>query len=411
MCVEAIKEWRKWNDELASGDDLPPGMSSKDRVFINNGTTSLSGRSSMDKYELDSIDSMKTTGVKDAMLVTADEKDQVEAVRQGLAFATDPFGRKKRNLPYIGLLDTTGGYAVADKACWLALHKAKRLGVRFVLGRHTGALKAFRYSDMARTELSGIVTIDDKFHAGSLVLVACGGWTPSLIPELDGFSETTAGSVAFVKIPRSSPLSERFSHENFPSFQYKMHEGRNGGLYGFPCDDRGLLKVGYRGIKYTNPVMQLDGKERSVPVTRWTRPFHTSKIPAHALKVIDQFIDDELPEIRAEGLGVTSTRLCWYTDTFDDHYIIDYVPNKRNLMVATGGSGHAFKFLPVIGKHVVDIWEGVGTNQLLKKRWMWRKQAPGQTPSNVIMEGSEGPNTLSKADLVAPEVENIMAKL
>ncbi|KAJ5100517.1 Sarcosine oxidase protein [Penicillium angulare] len=410
MCTEAINEWLKWNTELASGNDLPPHMSSKDRVFINNGCTSLNGTTSMHNYDIDSIASMRAAGLKNSALITSDKQDQSEAKRQGLAFAIDPFNRQKRGLPYTSLLDTTAGYAIAHKACWLALHKAKRLGVHFVLGGHKGTLKELCYKDKAQTEISGITTMDGKFHAGSLVLVACGGWTPSLVTELDGLCETTAGSVAFVKIPRGSTLFERFSPENFPTFMYKMGGGKNGGLYGFARDDRGQMKIGYRGTKYTNPTMQADGKVRSVPVTRWTRPFHTSQIPGHALNIINQFIDEELPEIRAEGLGVTSTRLCWYTDTFDDHYLIDYVPGKKNLMVATGGSGHAFKFLPVIGRHVVDIWEGKETNTLPKKNWLWRKQVMGETPYNVIMQGHDGPNVLSNSNLVSAGVQN-MAKL
>jgi glycine/D-amino acid oxidase-like deaminating enzyme len=35
--------------------------------------------------------------------------------------------------------------------------------------------------------------------------------------------------------------------------------------------------------------------------------------------------------------------MCWYTDSIDDSFVIDYVPGYENsLFVASGGSGHGF---------------------------------------------------------------------
>ncbi|KAG7876364.1 hypothetical protein KL938_004432 [Ogataea parapolymorpha] len=48
------------------------------------------------------------------------------------------------------------------------------------------------------------------------------------------------------------------------------------------------------------------------------------------------------------------TKLLWYTDAINSDFVIDFVPGYQNLIVGTGGSLHAFKFLPVLGKTVVD---------------------------------------------------------
>lgn len=82
------------------------------------------------------------------------------------------------------------------------------------------------------------------------------------------------------------------------------------------------------------------------------------------------------------------------------------MPKKKNLMVATGGSGHGFKYLPVLGKYVVDIIEGkedgdMGTE--LRKRWMWRSLGAGEKAYNVIGEGKYGERTLAKQVLVKDE--------
>ena len=42
---------------------------------------------------------------------------------------------------------------------------------------------------------------------------------------------------------------------------------------------------------------------------------------------------------------------CMYTNSKDDHFIIDFLPESNNqVIIATGFSGHGFKFVPVIGE-------------------------------------------------------------
>ncbi|KAK7425063.1 hypothetical protein QQZ08_008339 [Neonectria magnoliae] len=113
--------------------------------------------------------------------------------------------------------------------------------------------------------------------------MACGAYTPVLVPELDGLCEATAGSVVVFQIPKTSPLFTRLAPENFPFWMYNMRSGSDGGLYEFPVDSQGLFKIVYRGTKYTDPQLQRDGKERSVPVTRYTRGESVTKIPAKAM--------------------------------------------------------------------------------------------------------------------------------
>lgn len=47
-----------------------------------------------------------------------------------------------------------------------------------------------------------------------------------------------------------------------------------------------------------------------------------------------------------------------YTDSPDGDWVIGHFPGDSGLFLATSGSGHAFKFLPNIGRVVVDILRG-----------------------------------------------------
>jgi sarcosine oxidase / L-pipecolate oxidase len=84
------------------------------------------------------------------------------------------------------------------------------------------------------------------------------------------------------------------------------------------------------------------------------------------------------------------TRICWYSDSYDNYLIVDRVPGHEGLMVATGDSGHAFKYLSNVGNWIVDVMENIGLDRPAVKSWRWRQQNAGEVPINVLMEGSRG---------------------
>lgn len=72
-------------------------------------------------------------------------------------------------------------------------------------------------------------------------------------------------------------------------------------------------------------------------------------------------------------------------------------------MIATGGSGHAFKFLPVLGRFVARRVEGraeTDEERELLQRWQWRSLKDGEKPYNEIMKGLDDPNTLQRVHMV-----------
>lgn len=380
-------------------------MTPHDVVFVQNGHLTCSDATVLPDFELATIENMQRAGHHGTQLINNEERDIHLASQKGLESALQPFSKD-----VLGVLDTTGGYVLADKACRFALHKASQLGVRFALGPESGLFTSFTYDSSSGTKVvTGITTADGKSHAAALTIICCGGWTPSLLPSLDSLCETTAGSVFMLHIPESSPLRPRFHHSRFPSWSFNMRDhGAQGGLYGFPVDEHGTLKIGYRGTKYTNPQPQPDGQERSVPVTRWSGNKRDSsatsaftQVPQQAHDVVTRFLNEYLPELGNAGIHILETRLCWYTDSFDNQYVIDRVPGYENLMCATGGSGHAFKFLPNIGNWVVDVIEGVGLDRPAIKAWRWRTLKDGEEPVNKLMEGSEGSRALQNVPLVS----------
>jgi glycine/D-amino acid oxidase-like deaminating enzyme len=67
---------------------------------------------------------------------------------------------------------------------------------------------------------------------------------------------------------------------------------------------------------------------------------------------------------------VAETRTCYYCDTFDGYFWIGPDPDRRGLVVASGGSGHGFKFAPILGPLVADAVEG--TTSRFGEPFLWR---------------------------------------
>lgn len=47
--------------------------------------------------------------------------------------------------------------------------------------------------------------------------------------------------------------------------------------------------------------------------------------------------------------------VCMYTNTPDEHFIIDFHPSNKNIIIASPCSGHGFKFSSLIGKMIADM--------------------------------------------------------
>lgn len=209
MAFDAIEHWNQWNAEIRAGQNLPDGMTKDEVLFINTGNVSMTIQPGLSPFEQATRESMRKAGKDQTQIVLEVPEDVKRAQAQGLGHAVNPFGREKN----YGSLDTSAGVVYADKACRFALNKVKGLGVKTVFGAKAGAfVKLFEKDGW----VSGMQTADGREHESVLTIMACGGWTPALVPQLDGLCETTAGSVATFKVPRSSELWDSLAPERFP---------------------------------------------------------------------------------------------------------------------------------------------------------------------------------------------------
>lgn len=307
---------------------------------------------------------------------------------------------KKRVPKLEGAFDSVSGVLYASRCLQYAYFLCKSMGVKFIYGGPKGTFKEYMYRD--KNKIQGIVTEDGKKHYADLVVINCGPWSTNLVPELDGINEATAGNILTCKIPDSrKDLKAKYSSRNFPMFGWKTGHSREhdymAGLFMFPCmEPEGYMKIIVRQKKYTNPEVTKEGRIVSIPKTSNSSP-PFKYLTKHIVKQVEEWLNIFFPDL--VDLKWESSIL-WYTDTINNDYIYDFVPNKKNLFVACGGSGHAFKMLPVLGQFLVDKIEG--RENFYTKLFAWRNSEEFSEDPNGLREGLSGDRVYAKQALSTP---------
>jgi sarcosine oxidase/L-pipecolate oxidase len=70
--------------------------------------------------------------------------------------------------------------------------------------------------------------------------------------------------------------------------------------------------------------------------------------------------------------------------TPSEDFVVSAHTHSKNLYIATAGSFHGWKFLPIIGKYVVNMLDGI-LDPVLAKTWAWDREL------DVIPEGDMWP--------------------
>ncbi|KAI1619319.1 FAD dependent oxidoreductase [Exophiala viscosa] len=407
LAIEARETWLAWNKEIKESTqaELPHGLTPNDKVLDLCGNIFLAEGPTLRDFYVDSLKSMETSAPEFRKLQfikgNPDDEERLRKINPKWVeklHALDGINNNDTN----GFIDVQGGVTLADKACTYARFLCQKAGVKFVLDSPQGKLRELLVEENgSQRKVTGIKTCDGLDHLADRVIVACGGWTATIIPEAHRAIEATAGTVMFVDIPKDrKDLWERFDSKNFPVWSYRRGQGDEyyqGG--GWPITRDGRLKFGFRGRKFTNfeDHPTASNLRVSTPRTKYTSEPITT-VPLYGLKLVKEVIGKAFPEL-AE-FGFTDTRLCWYTDSIDNDFLIDYVPGySDSLFICTGGSGHAFKFLPLLGRHVKNQLERVPDE--FTQLWKWRTVEEGKV-CNGLEQGEFGPRAMSRLHMAEP---------
>lgn len=239
-----------------------------------------------------------------------------------------------------GVFNPVAGYVESGLAIEKLAEYARSLGVIIHEGQTAEELI------IKNERVQGIRTRERESYYSEHTLLAAGAHTALLLPELQPFMHATGHPVFWLKPADPS----RFS---FPQLTVFAADIANSGWYGFPLHPK------YAVVKVARHAGGM-----SVHPDRDDRRVYEAEIGE-----MRAFLRESFPELADAAL--VYTRRCLYTDTLDGHFWIDRHPEMTGLSVATGGSGHAFKMGPILGKMIAARIEG--TRHEFTERYLWRQ--------------------------------------
>ncbi len=234
-----------------------------------------------------------------------------------------------------GFFDPEAGYVESGRVVATLIERAKLLGVESCNGK-------FAALHQDNNRVKGVVLQDRHRIVGDVVIVAVGAWTPYALPFTRRFFRAT-GHPVFHLQPEKPEL---FLPEHFPFFGADISTT---GYYGFPLN-QGVVKIANHG---PGREMSPDSPDRVVT------PEEESNLR--------EFLSETIPAL--VDAPIVYTRICLYCDTHDGDFWIAPDPERPGLIVATGDSGHGFKFAPLLGEIIADAVEGKSSPLLEKFRW------------------------------------------
>lgn len=314
----ALPGWRDYNQKLAAESSEPPLFHESGLLYLSRDALRPGG------FEYESYHLMRARGHRPELLSTADIR------RRFPAWNAEAFPA--------GYYNPEGGHAESGRVIGALVRWAAAEGVTLRIGPGS-RLKRLLESG---TRVSGVVTMDNSIHTADHVVLAAGAWTRFVLPEL-ALCLKAVGQPVFHLAP-TDPT--QFVDERFPCFGADI---ANTGYYGFPLHRDGVVKMARHS---SGRVLHPESPERFV-----------TEYETAALR---EFLSLAFPSL-AEA-PIVGSRVCLYSDTADQHLWIAPFEGRPGLVVASGDSGHAFKFAPVLGDFIADVVLGEDSSHADRER-------------------------------------------
>ncbi len=221
----------------------------------------------------------------------------------------------------VAVYQPNGGFLLSERCITAHVNAAMQLGAIV----HTN--ERMVDWDVAGDHL--VVHTDRSTYTTRRLVVTAGPWAGKAVAALQPLVSVERQVVMWVT-PRRPEL---FVPERFPVFYLHAEEGS---FYGFPVFGDLGFKIGrYHHLR------------QIVDPDRVDRACH-----AEDEMVLRQAIQRYFPD--AEG-ATNSLKTCLFTNTSDEHFIIDTLADTPRVVVAAGFSGHGYKFCSVVGEILADL--------------------------------------------------------
>ncbi|KZF20791.1 FAD dependent oxidoreductase [Xylona heveae TC161] len=278
------------------------------------------------------------------------------------------------------------GWADASEAGEAMVRDAMKRGVKYAVGE---AVELVLDEQDKERKARGVRTVDGTIYTAEKILLATGAWTSALMTGAEdklGLEQedrvesqiTAAGvCVAHVKIKEGEEMEKL---KKMPVVVY----GEHGEII---PPKNGYLKFN-NAKSFVNVITTPSGQKISVPLSS-----DQSVVPEKLKEETLAYVKRSMPQMLDDGRGVDYWRLCWDSASPTQDHLIAAHPDTRlgNVYFAVGGSFHSYKFLPTIGKYIVNVLNGVSNGEEYDEIWAWKeKEKKSKSREHVAGGGVHG---------------------
>ena len=236
----------------------------------------------------------------------------------------------------------------------------------------------------------GVETADGTRHKAHKVLLSAGAETARLLadsaphePQLHAGGRFVAAAIIVAKVKLTDDQIRRY--QSAPAVLWDAEPVKGEVM---PLTEDGYLKfIRDIPVKNTLPHSASNSRISRPPEdeegTEWTDP---QNLPQKLQDEMAGVIEGIFGPAEAKTLQPDKLRLCWEPMAPDENWFITPHARCEGLYVATAGTGHAWKFLPVIGEMIVDMLlepEKFMQNKL-SAMWAWDRKLVDSPDEDVI---------------------------
>ena len=178
-----------------------------------------------------------------------------------------------------------------------------------------------------------VETAEESYSAGKLIITA-GAWAKFMLRQTGIELPLTALRCQLNFMAPTDPYA--FQAERCPVWIAHFRSVLGESIYGIPSHDGSGFKIAWHAGPAIEDPSAVSREPDAEDVER-LRPFMRAHIPGIA------------------DAPVRESRICLYTQTPDEHFIVDSHPEHKHVVIGAGFSGHGFKFSTTIGKMLADI--------------------------------------------------------
>ena len=169
------------------------------------------------------------------------------------------------------------------------------------------------------------------YEAERLVITA-GAWAPELLADLSLPLQPERRVIYWFE-PEDG--TEPFLPDNFPVFIWEPDDGNTFSCFPLLAGERGVKTVFFRagGVPCTPETLDRQVRDEEIGFMR-------------------EYLAEYVPSLAGRCLEAV---VCMYTNTPDEHFVIDLYPGHPQVSFASPCSGHGYKFASVVGEILADL--------------------------------------------------------